>query len=358
MATVRLTTLEQVPAPLYDAPVTSLADILEGPTLLHLPGRNARPLFVSVLLHGNEITGWHAIQQLLRKYRKALLPRALSVFIGNVAAARHGLRRLEGQPDYNRLWPGGESPGCAESAAAPSLARGPRLDPIAESAILAEVVAQMRARSVFASIDVHNNTGLNPHYACVNRLDRPFLHLATLFSRIVVYFTEPAGVQSAAFAPLCPSVTIECGKPGAPGAAAHAAEFIDAALHLAEFPQHGVAAHDIDLYHTVATVKIPDEVTISFDGSPADLEFVADLDHLNFRELAPGTPLARVRLGCPTPVAVPDGTGGNRWREFLAVRDGWLVFARALMPSMLTRDARVVRQDCLGYLMERLAPPH
>lgn len=231
------------------------------------------------------------------------------------------------------------------------------LDPIAESAVMAEVVAQMRARSVFASIDVHNNTGLNPHYACINRLDRPFLHLATLFSRIVVYFTQPAGVQSAAFAPLCPSVTIECGKPGSPGAAAHAAEFIDAALHLTDFPQHAVAAHDVDLYHTVATVRIPDEVTISFDGSPADLEFIADLDHLNFRELAPGAPLARVRVGCPAPVEVPDGNGGNRWREFLALRDGWLVLARALMPSMLTRDARVVRQDCLCYLMERLAPP-
>ena len=53
---------------------------------------------------------------------------------------------------------------------------------------------------MFASIDIHNNTGLNPHYGCVNRLDPPFLHLATLFSRIVVYFKRPLGVQSAAFA--------------------------------------------------------------------------------------------------------------------------------------------------------------
>jgi hypothetical protein len=388
MAAVTLTTLEQVPAPLYEAGVAALPDILGGPTLIHLPGRHAQPLFVSVLLHGNEVTGLHAIQQVLRKYRNAALPRALSILIGNVAAARHELRRLEGQPDYNRVWPGGQSTTApdlvsgrtSEASRASDSARGPAdvrdvrmprrpgmagsgLDPIgdasdsAEAAIMAEVVAQMRARSVFASVDVHNNTGLNPHYACVNRLDRPFLHLATLFSRIVVHFTEPAGVQSAAFAPLCPAVTIECGKPGSAGSDAHAAEFIDAALHLAEFPRHEVAAHDIDLYHTVATVKVPEEVTMSFDGSPADLEFVADLDHLNFRELAPGAPLARVRVGCHTPVAVPDGNGGNRWREYLALRDGWLVLDRALMPSMLTRDARVVRQDCLCYLMERLALP-
>ena len=84
--------------------------------------------------------------------------------------------------------------------------------------MMREVVEQMRARGVFASVDIHNNTGINPHYGCVNRLEAPFLHLAALFSRIVVYFKRPLGVQSAAFAQLCPSVTVECGKPGNPEA--------------------------------------------------------------------------------------------------------------------------------------------
>jgi len=30
---------------------------------------------------------------------------------------------------------------------------------------------------------------------------------------------------------------------------------------------------------------------------------------------------------------------------------------RALMPSMFTLDERVIRQDCLGYLMERYTLP-
>ena len=57
--------------------------------------------------------------------------------------------------------------------------------------MMRDVVAQMRLRRVFASIDIHNNTGSTQHYACVNRLDPPFLHLATLFSRTVVYFRRP-----------------------------------------------------------------------------------------------------------------------------------------------------------------------
>lgn len=339
MGDVRLHVREQVPAGLLDADARELADLLGGPTLLHLPGRRPQPLFVSALLHGNEDAGLKAVQRVLRRYRDAALPRALSILIGNVAAARYGLRRLDGQADYNRVWPGGPR----------------RAYP--EETMMAQVVEEMRRRAVFASIDVHNNTGLNPHYACVNVLDHRFLHLATLFSRIVVYFTEPKGVQSLAFAPLCPAVTLESGKPGSPGSDEHAAEFIDAALHLSAFPRHPVAPHDIDLYHTVATVKVPEDVSFSFDGAPADLRFSATLDHLNFRELQPGTRFAEVGRDCHTPLVVADGRGGNRWREFFAREDDAIVLRRALMPSMLTLDARIVRQDCLCYLMERLPVP-
>jgi succinylglutamate desuccinylase len=135
-------------------------------------------LFVSVLLHGNETTGWQAVRQLLRCYRERELPRSLSLFIGNVRAARYGQRRLDGQPDYNRIWGPGSTP---------------------EHAMAEAVLRQMRQRGVFASVDIHNNTGTNPHYACVNYLDPSTLHLATLFGRTVLYFRRPEGVQSMAF---------------------------------------------------------------------------------------------------------------------------------------------------------------
>jgi len=157
-----LTQYESLPDGLLDLPAARLGEVLPGPALIHLPGRHTLPLFVSVLLHGNEDTGWLAAQEILRKYAAAELPRALSLFIGNVAAARSGVRRLDDQPDYTRVWPG-----CEEAHPA-------------ERAMMQEVVDAMRARGVFASIDIHNNTGLNPHYACVNRLDQAFLHLAAL----------------------------------------------------------------------------------------------------------------------------------------------------------------------------------
>ncbi len=335
---IMLRVYDHLPAGLLDARVEGLEALLGGPSLIHLPGRREPPLFVSVLLHGNEDTGFYAVQGLLREFGSRPLPRALSLFIGNVAAARHRLRRLDGQPDYNRVWPGGD---C---------------DPARpECRMLAGVVETMRQRGVFASLDLHNNTGLNPHYACVNRIDHRFLHLATLFSRTVVYFVRPRGVQTLAFAPICPAVTVECGQPGPQRGVAHAREFLSACLHLAEIPRHPVSPHDLDLYHTVATLRIPDDVSFTFGEAGADLCFSPEFDRLNFRELGPGTPLARLCTaadGRPR-VEVVDEAGHDVSGAYLVQVDGELRTRRPVMPSMLTRDARIIRQDCLGYFMER-----
>lgn len=329
--------LDHVPEGFLDAAPEALLDLLGGPTLIHLDGVRRPALFASVLLHGDESTGLVAVQRLLRRHAGRRLPRALSVFVGNPAAARARVRRLVGQPDFNRVWPGGDARSGDEAAT------------------MREVVDAMRARGVFASVDVHNNSGLNPHYACVNRLEPDFLRLATLFSRTVVHFTEPRGVQSLAFAELCPAVTVECGRPGEGDD--HASAFLDAVLHLAEIPRHALAHGDVDLFHTIATVKVPDDVSMSFDGTPADLVFRADLDHLNFSELEPGTEIATVHRDDVPPLHVPGAAGENRWRALFSLRDGTLRLEPRLMPAMLTRSIAAVRQDCLCYLMERLPLP-
>jgi hypothetical protein len=332
----RLEVLQNVPDGLLEVAPAELHRVLPGPTLIHVPGLRPEPLFVAVLLHGNETTGFRALQEVLRHYGGRRLPRALSFFVGNVAAARHNLRRLDHEPDYNRVWPGSELP----------------VHPL--HGVMATVVAEMRARRVFASLDIHNNTGLNPHYGCVNRVTAPFLHLARVFSRTVVYFERPLGVQSAAFAPLCPAVTVECGKPGIPENAVHAAEFIDACLHLSHFPDHPVPKQDIDLYHTVATVTVPRVVDFCIGPGDAEVRFDDDLESLNFRDLPAGWPLARVR-GPGLKLHVSDEHGHDVTAQFLGVEGDELVLRRAVTPAMLTRDVRVIRQDCLCYLMERLA---
>ncbi|MGE0482707.1 MAG: M14 family metallopeptidase [Gammaproteobacteria bacterium] len=327
--------VEGFPAALAACRSGDLHRVLGGPTLFHIPGARGRALFVSVLLHGNEDTGFEAIKIIMARYATSGLPRPLVLFIGNVAAAAANLRSLPGQVDYNRAWPGTALVGTPEAA------------------LMAEVVERVRACQPEFSIDIHNNTGLNPHYGCINRLDDRYLHLARLFSRTIVYFTEPHGVQSAALAPLCPAVTVECGKAGVAANTAHAVDFVDACLHLSELPSAPLAAQDLDLLRTGWIVRVPSAASLSFDGSAADFVFRTDLDHLNFSELAPGTEFARRRPGADHRLEIVDG-GGGHIDEVFGYAGDTVALARAAIPAMLTLDANAVRLDCLCYLMQRI----
>ncbi|HSO07182.1 MAG TPA: M14 family metallopeptidase [Pelomicrobium sp.] len=326
--------LDRLPEGFLDADAVDLHRVLSGPALIHLPGRREPPLFVSVLQHGDEDVGLRAVQALLRDAGDRPLPRALSIFVGNVQAARLGVRFPEGGADFNRVWPGTDVAGHEDA-----------------KALMAAVVERMRARGVFASVDLHNNTGLNPQYACVNRTDPRWLNLAALFSRTVVYFTRPLGVQSLAFSALCPAVTCECGRIGDESGVDHAREFLQACLQLAEIPVQPPHAGDIHVFHTVARVLVPEELAIGFGDCKAAVCFRYDLDHLNFRELAPGTFIGRCSDGVR--LHVSDEHGRERWDDYFIVEENEIRLRRAVMPSMFTRKVQAIRQDCLGYLMER-----
>jgi hypothetical protein len=262
----------------------------------------------------------------------------MSLFIGNVEAAAQNARFLDNQYDYNRIW---KMIDASEQTPEHKMAQ--------------QLIDIMSQRNVFASIDIHNNTGINPHYGCVNRLDHRYLHLATLFSRTVVYFTQPDTVLSLAFAALCPSVTVECGQPGQENGTSHARDYIDACLHLSEIPQHPVASHDIDLFHTVAIAKIPPGVSIGFgdECTDCDIRFVRDLDHLNFRELQADTRLGSLIPGLDDYICVQDEQGQDVTQRYFDYSNGELRVRTPVMPSMLTIKEKAIRQDCFCYLMER-----
>jgi hypothetical protein len=335
-----LTILDHIPDGLLDCRAEELADLLPGPTLIHLPGRETHPLFVSVLLHGNEHTGFDAVQAVLKRHGESNLPRAMSLFIGNIAAAAAGVRCLPEQKDFNRCWPGTMVGSCPERT------------------LLRRVTEEMGPRRPFASIDIHNNSGRNPHYACLNRLDRRFFQLALLFSRTVVYFERPLGVQSAAFAPICPSITIECGKSGESEGIAHAAETIEACLNLSDFPTHPVPHQDIDLMRTFAIVKLPEGTDLSFDGAPVDFRLPETVDRLNFSEVTPGQIFATRAPGTDVRFVVePAGNVRTAQAELdhcFSYEGDEIHFARPVIPAMLTCDPAAVQIDCLCYLMFRI----
>ncbi len=333
---MHLDRFDSFPDTLLDLPASELWRQLRGPSLFHLQGRQAQPLFVTVLLHGNEDSGWRAIQSVLRQHRGTPLPRAMLLFVGNIAAAKANVRTLPEQEDHNRAWPGTPNPDTPTAR------------------LLAEVVESVRREAPFASIDIHNNTGHNPHYAGVNSLEEPYLHLARLFSRTVVHFKQPVGIQSAALAAICPAVTVECGRADDATSDEHAAEFIHAALALQHFPDHRLPDGDLDLMRTFAIVKVPADASFSYDGADADFRLRADLDLLNFSELDPGVLFGTLGGGGKRRFDIVEADGGAPAGGYFDYSGGEIRLSRPAIPAMLTLDPNAVRLDCLGYLMHRI----
>lgn len=332
-----LTILESLDDEVLLLPAEELHTRLPGPVLVHLKGRKQPALFASVLLHGNEHTGWEAVRKCLLGSSGRELPRDFSLYIGNVQAARYGKRYLDEQRDFNRVWEGNEnSP---------------------EHEMMRTVVEQMKQRGVFGSIDIHNNSGKNPHYACVNRTDNKFLQLGSLFSRTMVYFTRPRGVQSMAFAQFCPAVTVECGLSGEKSGIDHACEFIDACMHIEKLPERTLGNRDIDLYHTVATVKIMDDHQFGFDHKDYDLWLDRNIEYFNFRELPRGSCIGKVNSNKGNPLIITDEQGEDVSQDYFSIIDGDLISNREIIPAMITLNTDVIKKDCLCYLMEHYPLP-
>ncbi len=324
---------DYLPDGFLEATAETLHQVLHKPSLIHLQGNNSQPLFVCTLLHGNETTGFYAIQQLLRHYQGRDLPRSISIFIGNVKAAEAGVRRLDEQVDYNRIWPGTHQ------------------HYLAEAHLMQQVTDIMKQKNVIASIDIHNNTGKNPHYACINKLEKPFVALAGMFSNTLVYFSTPKGVQSAAFAEFCPSVTLECGLSGEREGAEHALRYLQAVLEVEDLDQP--VADNLRLFHTVARVNIPEGYSFGFEDD-ATINLLPEIENYNFCELSEQTALATIEPGSSAYLQAFDDDEREVGRDFFEYHDDMIVLKKAVMPAMLTMDTKIIRQDCLCYLMERI----
>ena len=327
-----LNILDKIPDNLTDTTASMLYKVLPGPTLIHLEGEKEDCLFVSVLLHGNETTGWDAMRALLQKYKNKSLHRGISLFIGNIEAARQNRRFIEGQHDYNRVWTAGNS---------------------AEHILAESVINEMQNKEIFLSIDVHNTTGKNPHYACLNTLENQSLHAATFFSRTVVYFLTPSGVQSMAFSGLCPAITIECGQSLYQSGTEHAHEFLETMLHQEHLSNEDLSDKEIDLYHTRAVVKIPEEIEFGYNSNIHQLTLVEELEKLNFSEVVEDTPFATIHRGEKIPFDVHDENGLDVGHDFFYLSGNRVFLKKNTVPAMITPEIDIIRQDCLCYLMER-----
>ena len=329
----RFQELDALPQGLLDCSAENLLELLGGPTLIHVQGNREPALFVSVLLHGNEVSGWNGLRRLLRE---APIPsRSLSVFIGNVAAAAQGVRALPDQQDYNRIW---------RNAAG------------AEGEMARQVAAALSQRTLLAAVDLHNNTGHNPHYSVLTDLSPNNLGFAYLFSDKVVYVQEPDTVLAHIFQGQCPAVTLELGAVADPECDDRAYDYLQRCLELDQAPI--ATLEELSLFRTQARIHIRDGVQFSFADEPqaTPLVLTAGVEGVNFHELPIGSVFGNTQRAISEVLQVLDDHHQDVTDQYFTLDDQDIVLKRAVTPAMYTMDPFVVRQDCLCYLMQRISP--
>ncbi|MFT5220171.1 MAG: succinylglutamate desuccinylase [Planctomycetota bacterium] len=325
--------LDQLPGGFFDCTTATIRSVFPRPTLIHLRGKGPRLLFISILLHGNESTGLDVMQQILATYPELdQLPCSIMLFVGNVFAAESDCRFLDDQIDFNRCWPGTE---LGESAT---------------SRMMQQVFDIATAQALFVAIDIHNNTGKNPHYACITDVTDENRSLAARFNRVALVF-DKVGVSTRAFNGICPAITLECGKPGEASGIRHCRRFIEEILVLDELPAERPPRDRQHLVESHATLNIPDNVSFEFDpDADSDLRFESNFEIHNFTPLDPEQVFAYSRIA--RPLAITDQNGHDVTDELVRIEQGKVYLNNTLMPAMITQDKKIVRQDCLCYLLQ------
>lgn len=324
---------DRLPGALADIDVREIRRVFPRPTLIHIEGETEPPLFLSTLLHGNETTSFAVLQWLQALLADGRPPRSLMIFVGNVRAAEAGVRAMQGEPDFNRIWAPGDT---------------------AEHAMAAEILSIARQRGMFASIDIHNNSGRNPVYGCINSLRPQDLHLAAAFAPIGVYYLNPPTTQSIAFSHLGPAITLECGQSGDAAGLAAARSLISHVLGRDGLPATPPPADALQLFETVGRVLVDPDARFTFGpASGGDLVFRDDLESLNFRTVEAGARWAETSRS-DMALRVVDEHGSELTGSFFIRENGALRLKQTVVPAMITPDHDIIRRDCLCYLMRPL----
>ena len=304
-------------------PAQALANFLGAPTLFEIKGKSDKFVLFTVLLHGNEHTGYYAVRDLLKEFHEQNKTPENNIFffIANVHATEKNLRHLDGQPDFNRIW---------------------KNNPDTQDFI--DHVVRKSNNNLQCSIDFHNNTGDNPLYSCMHDISHKTCNLAYDFSPTAIYFDKPEEAHVVAFANHTTAITVECGLSN------HEAGYI-AAKNLAHKQiQTKILTEDpsitkkLTLYDSNIRLRIPENQINNF-------AFRHDLDKLNFLSLEEDILIGNSKNGLKLDVDTRSQNKGELWIKY---QDNNIYLRAGMMPAMLTNDKKVIEQDCLGYLMHEM----
>ena len=304
---------------------TELHRYLDGPTIFDL-SNNAIPLFVSTLLHGNETSGWDAVRKFIQNRDLNQPENSLVVFVGNIEAAKTEKRRLPHQNDYNRIWCGGISK---------------------EHCMAEQVVSYIAQKKPYFALDVHNNSGPNPHYGVLTNQLAECKSRARQFSDLAILALEQDEILSRRMNEICPAITIECGVPGEP----RSSEVVYDYLCELTNPKSDTPTHtDLSLYKAKYRVILKSATESGFEDFP---EFNCALDASNFALVEAGTLIA-THASQNWFFEVTDFDGLDLTHEYLNFANGQVTLKQDTILGMFTRSPENILFDCVCYVLEHL----
>ena len=316
-------------ANVLDCTAAQLADVLRGPTLFDLGKPGKAPLFVSVLLHGNETSGWEAIRKLFSKYPELVNTSSILIFVGNVLSAQKGVRKLDGQPDYNRVWNGGSTP---------------------EHKLAEDVIAYADSKKPWCAIDVHNNSGPNPHYSVITDLAPATRALASTFSSLAILAKQPPGTLTQAFSDLCTSITIEAGIPADPDSSERATALIRQLLSEGKLAEG--SPESLEIFDNFVRVTVEPEIANQDRTFP---ELNPELDTFNFKCLPAGSLVCSLK-DRSRGIRANDVEQRDVTEDYFVVEDTEVRLRQDVIMSMYTRDPLIAVQDCICYFLKSIEP--
>ncbi len=310
---------------ILDLPATELLTVLDGPTLFDLVQPGQAPMFVSVLLHGNEISGWDAVRSILKEQQHNGQGTSMLLLIGNVLAASQGVRALDGQTDFNRIWEeeNGKKFQWAE-----------------------EVIERVSSRKPWFALDIHNNTCPNPHHAVITDMNPSTLSAARKFSKTAIFAMQPLSILSRRCSQFCTAITLEVGVPSDPTSSDRARAFLKYLVDLGAVP----ATHSDDLEIYTNKIRVVIENAQELDESQVP-SFTPSLSDWNFKTLDKGTEIAQLKSGGGRLLA-QDERLNDVTPSYLEYKNDSVCLSSDVIMSMYTDNPRIALQDCVCYFLE------
>ncbi len=320
---MELKIIKELPKDFLEMKDDEILKINKGPILYHLDLGFKNTISISTLLHGNEKSSFYIVQNLLND--TSFFTFNLIVLFGNPLAAYKNKRFTNKQDDFNRMW--GENP--------PQWVK--------------DVMDYYSSLNLYCNIDIHNNTGKNPYYTCVNSLDQKHVQLALHFSNLVIHLENDHNIQSTAVSKYCPSITLETGQSLEQQGIMHSSKVLKNLL------KEGIKSRSTKpiIFGIKAQIFLDTDYLYFKSDFPkishkSELYIVEDIEDFNFKKIEAGTIWGKCFCERPFKILSEDR---DVFEEYFFIDEGLIKNKIDFYPSMLTVQKEIIEKDCFGHIM-------